>query len=192
MIVEGIVATRNAEGAPHLAPMGPIVDRELTTIHLRPFKSSTTYQHLVARRRGAFHVIDDVLLLARAAVGALERLPPLRRHATLDVDLLEDACRWFVFEVASIDDASDRAELRCEIVDESEVRPFFGLCRAKHAVVEAAILATRLHITPLEEIAVQLRALEPLVRKTGGDQEIEAFDFLARFIHDASNDENRC
>lgn len=186
MIVEGIVTTRDAEGRPHVAPMGAVVDRGFSSLRLRPFRSSTTYQHLAARRWGVFHVTDDVLLLAKAAVGALQETPPLRTVQGVEGDVLTDACRWYAFRVSRLDDSADRAELDCEIVSQGVQRELFGLNRAKHAVVEGAIMATRIHLLSREEIVRQMASLKTLVDKTGGDQEIEAFDFLQAFINDAT------
>jgi hypothetical protein len=72
MILEGIVTTLDADDRLNVAPMGPIVTPELTTLVLRPFASSQTYLNLKRRPYGVFHVVDDVLLLARSA---LDRLP---------------------------------------------------------------------------------------------------------------------
>ena len=76
-LLEGIVTTRNADGSPHLAPMGPIVDKQFDALLLRPFRSSTTYLNLKRTGQGVLHVTDDVELFARAAVGELRPLPRL-------------------------------------------------------------------------------------------------------------------
>jgi len=52
------------------------------------------------------------------------------------------------------------------------------LNRAKHAVVEAAILATCTAFVPPDEIEGECRVLAFLVEKTGGPQEHAAFDLL--------------
>lgn len=74
--------------------------------------------------------------------------------------------------------------MRCRITQSETVRPFFGFNRAKFAVLEAAILGTRTHMIPQEEINQSIDRLRVLVDKTGGDQEHAAFDFLAETIHD--------
>ena len=55
--------------------MGPIVDETMQTLVLRPFQTSTTYRNLKQTGCGVFHVTDDVLLLAQAAIGALDVSP---------------------------------------------------------------------------------------------------------------------
>src|SRR5262245_23297266 len=104
LLVEGIVTTLNANGTPHIAPMGPIVDAGVNTLLLRPFRTSTTYQNLKRTGQGVFHVTDDVDLLARAAVGRLEILPPMQPAEAVDGVILADACRWYAFRIASLED----------------------------------------------------------------------------------------
>ena len=61
-------------------------------------------------------------------------------------------------------------------------RDFLGFNRARHAVIEAAILATRVHLIPYSEIEDALAFLAPAVAKTGGTEEAEAFRMLTDFI----------
>jgi len=67
-------------------------------------------------------------------------------------------------------------------------REFFGFNRAKHAVVEAAILATRTEFLPPEEILAEFRRLAVLVEKTGGSAEHEAFQLLEDHVRKATGD----
>ena len=183
MILEGIMTTLDAEAMAHIAPMGPVVDRSMRRLVLRPFQTSNTYEHLVARREGVFHVTDDVELIARAAIGRLESMPRLVRASAVEGWILADACRWYAFKVREIDDRCPRAELRADVVDQGRIRDFWGFSRAKHAVVEAAILATRVQRISGETILDQLQSLRPLVEKTAGPQEQRAFALLEKFIH---------
>jgi hypothetical protein len=187
MILEGIVTTVNVDGSVNISPMGPVVDDErIDRLVLRPYQTSVTCQNLLRTRQGVFHVTDDVELIARAAVDRLDEVPTLLRCETAQGWILADACRWFAFEVREIDTSAPRARLRAEIVDRGPIRDFFGFNRAKHAVVEAAILATRTAILPAAEIAGELRRLAVLVEKTGGTAERRAFDFLDSYIREAT------
>lgn len=178
MILEGIVTTVNPQGAINIAPMGPRVDADLHRFLLRPFKTSTTYQNLRAHGEGVLHVTDDVLLLARAAVGPLLTMPSMEPARVVRGWVLREACRVYEFRVLSMDEREDRVSIEAETVFHETRRDFFGFNRAKHAVVEAAILATRTHLLPLMEIEAEYRKLAVIIAKTGGDQEREAFEFL--------------
>ncbi|MGC3966496.1 MAG: DUF447 family protein [Pirellulales bacterium] len=154
----------------------------LTSFTLRPFQTSTTYRNLKRTGLGVFHVTDDVEMLAQAAIGRLQPTPEVRKLPDREAVVLTNACRWFLLEVASLDDQEERTTIECRPIDQGEQLPYFGLNRAKHAVVEAAILATRLHLTTREQIEPQLAALRPLVEKTAGEAERRAFAMLERFI----------
>jgi uncharacterized protein len=182
LILEGIVVTANAAGEPNIAPMGPRVDRAITRLVLRPFKTAITYRNLKATGCGVFHVTDDVLLLARAAIGRLDEEPAMVAVPGFACPRLAETCRWWAFQVRELDDAGERTTIDCEIVKSGEVRPFFGFNRAKHAVLEAAILATRVGILPAENIRHEMERLAVPVEKTAGEQERAAFELLRDFL----------
>jgi hypothetical protein len=182
LILEGIVVTQDAAGVTNIAPMGPRVDRGLTRLVLRPFQTAQTYRNLKAGGCGVFHVTDDVGLLAHAAVGPLDPPPALIPIEDFPCPRLADACRWLAFHVLHLDDRGQRAIIDCRVVARGEIRPFFGFNRAKHAVVEAAILATRIGILPDDELHSEMARLAIPVAKTAGDEERRAFEFLRQYI----------
>lgn len=191
MILEGVVTTLSPEGALNIAPMGPIVspDLDMTEFTLRPFKTSTTYRNLKARGEGVFHITDDVLLLARAAIGApLHPAPITRPAAKVAGAILVDACRYYEFRVIDVDDRDVRATMRIRTIAEGRIRDFLGFNRARNAVLEAAILATRVGLIPPSTILGEFEKLSILVDKTGGPVERSAFDLLANHVRQAAID----
>lgn len=185
MILEGIMTTLGSDGQVNISPMGPEVDADMELLVLKPFKTSTTYQNLKRAGEGVFHVTDDVELLAQAAVGSPAPLPEMMDAKTVKGKILANACRWYALRVESLDDAQERTHIIARVVDRGWIREFFGFNRAKHAVVEAAILATRVSLLPLEDIYAQFEKLRVLVEKTGGDQERRAFEFLEHYVQRA-------
>jgi len=182
MIIEGIVTTLDPDQQVHIAPMGPIVDSEMQHLALRPFRTAQTYRNLKAHPEGVFHITDDVLFLARAALGPVEPAPALQAAGSVRGFILSDACRYFEFRVRSIDDHEERSRMDAEVVHTGRLRDFLGFNRAKHAVLEAAILATRTDFLPLGEIETEFRKLRVIVDKTGGEQEKAAFAFLQEHL----------
>lgn len=182
MIVEGIVTTLNPAGDANIAPMGPITTPSFERLTLRPFQTSTTYQNLKRTGAGVFHVTDDVELLARAAVGELTSTPRLTPAPEGAGVILADACRWYAFRVEELDDAAERTRIECRVFASGVQREFLGFNRAKHAVLEAAILATRLHLIPRSEVLSEIERLAVIVDKTAGPQEQAAFAFLREYI----------
>src|SRR5580765_4815209 len=122
MILEGIVTTLDRNNDLNVAPMGPIVDATFSSLLLRPFRTSRTYQNLKERPSGVFHVVDDVLLLARAAIGQLHELPETFPAERIAGRVLSAACRWYEFEIDKCDDSQERTEMRARIVHSGRLR----------------------------------------------------------------------
>ncbi|WP_254507869.1 DUF447 domain-containing protein [Anatilimnocola floriformis] len=184
LIVEGLMVTTGADGRPHFAPMGPLVDRELRAFTLRPFCTSTTFANLQRTGTAVFHLIDDVELLARAAIGRIETPPAVVQIAGSVNYRLVDCCRWFELRVATAEVEPPRATFHCEVLQSGSVHDWFGFNRAKHAVVEAAILATRIGILPAADIRAEMARLAIPVQKTAGEQERRAWELLQTHINE--------
>ncbi len=188
MILEGLVTTLPRADAPketaNIAPMGPIVDDTMSRLILRPFTSSTTYRNLKAHGEGVFHVTDDALLIARAAIGTVRPCAdaPVRLAEVVRGVILSGACRYYEFRVRELDDSHERTRITAEVVHRGTQREFFGFNRAKHAVLEAAILATRLHLTGAEPVLAEFERLRVIVDKTGGEAEHTALRELTDHV----------
>ncbi|MCC9608145.1 DUF447 family protein [Blastopirellula sp. JC732] len=184
LVLESLVTTIGDDGAVNVAPMGPLVDRALTQFTLRPFQTSRTFENLHRGSPVVVHVTDDVELLAAAAIGASTAalVGPMTRCAVTGGVILQNACRWYALKVVKLDDSQDRATIECEVAASGRLRDFFGLNRAKHAVVEAAILATRVDLLPIPEIEADLEQLRPLIQKTGGAAETRAFQQICDYV----------
>ena len=184
MIIEGLLSTDDTQGGAHFAPMGPLVNQDLTEWTLRPFQSSSTFRNLRASNTGVFHVTDDVLIIARAALGEPQDLECSRHER--GGWIWKGACSWFRLEVHEWDTSQLRSEARAAVTDRGELRAFWGWNRAKHAVLEATILATRLHLASRAKVSDELERLRPAVEKTAGDREREAWELVLRYIAEHS------
>lgn len=182
MILEGIITTLNADGSVHVAPMGPQVDNDFRRFELRPFQSSHTFGNLQTTRQGVLNVTDDVELLAQAAIGRVAPRPKVTPAPEIDGCYLSDTCRWYAFRVRSIDASQPRARCICDVVAHGRLRDFFGWNRAKHGILELAILATRVAWIPHPVIRQELERTAVMVAKTGGDAERRALECLRLFL----------
>jgi uncharacterized protein len=182
VILEGIITTMNADNSVNISPMGPRVDASLTTFVLRPYQTSTTYKNIKRTGAAVFHVTDDVELLAHAAVGSPDPPPPLLPCREVVGQIIASACRWYALRVRSLDDSQERTEIVCDVAGQGTLRDFFGFNRAKHAVVEAAILATRTQFLTVEHVLAEFERLRVPLDKTGGPSEQRAFEFLAAYV----------
>jgi len=182
MILEGVVTTLDEDGAINISPMGPTVGDSMSRFLLRPFPTSTTYGNLKRTGQGVLHITDDVQLIAQAAIGDIVPLPDVIDAPQIQGKILVDVCRWYAFRVESLGEPQPRIDIECRTVAAGRNRDFFGFNRAKHAVLEAAILATRTGLLPIEEIRDEISRLATLVEKTGGPKEHAAFELLKAHV----------
>jgi len=184
MILEAIITTTNSDGSINVSPMGPLIENDPAEgFELRPYETSRTFDNLQQRPFGVLHVTDDVLLFAKTAIGKLTDLPPSRPAEKNDsAFILGDACRWYEFKAVYFETSEPRKNIRCEVVAAGRQRDFWGFNRAKNAVLEAAILATRIDFLPAAEIDRQYESLRTIVDKTGGKIEKEAMTLLEQFV----------
>ena len=155
---------------------------------------ATDRGHLAARHIPYVSVLtDDVMLLAQTAIGhpvtpSFDQTQPAELESLSGL-VLANACRWYAFEVTEIDDSEQRVEISCYVVSRGRLRDFVGWNRAMHAVLEAAILATRVHMLPKDRLLQQLQPLATIVDKTASDTERRAFALLSEFIASAPSPE---
>jgi hypothetical protein len=182
MIVESIVTTVAADGTANCAPMG--VEWGDDRIVLKPFLDTATYRNVTATRAAVVNVVDDVRIFARAAIS--NPAYPTVPAAIVRGVRLQDCCSWRELEVRTVDSSPPRSRIETAVVHRGVMREFIGFNRARHAVLEAAIYATRLHLLPREFITSEFERLQVIVDKTAGPAEQEAMALLTGFVRDAA------
>ena len=180
MIIETIVTTVGADGVVNFAPMG--VEWGDTSIVLKPFIETATYRNLVATRAAVVNLSDDVRVFARGAIS--NPTYPTIPAAVVQGVVLADCCSWREVEVRAVDSAPPRSRIETTVVHSGVNREFIGFNRARHAVLEAAIYATRLHLLERSFIESEMARLQTIVDKTAGPDEQEAMALLADFMRD--------
>ena len=178
MIVETIVTTVDDGGAVNCAPMG--VEWGEETLVLKPFVETATYRNVLATDTAVVNLVDDVRIFAQAAV-ANPRYPTVPAVAVRGV-VLADCCSWREAEVRAIDRTPPRSRLEMAVVHHGIRREFIGFNRARHAVLEAAIYATRLHLLSRDFIESEFARLQVIVDKTAGAEELEAMAVLTEHV----------
>lgn len=180
LIRETIVTTSDAAGVVHVAPLGIIADGDGWII--APFRPSTTLENLRAVPFAVANHTEDVRLFAGCLTGrrdwptvAAERVPVPRlaaalAHAELAVErVTEDAAR---------------PRFHCRVLHLGAHAPFRGFNRAQAAVIEAAILVSRLHLLPRSKVETELSYLQQAIAKTAGPAEREAWSWLEDRVRD--------
>ncbi|MDR7420566.1 MAG: DUF447 family protein [Armatimonadota bacterium] len=177
-ILETVVSTMGLNGEIRFAPMG--VEWTPPILIVRPYRDTATCRNLHARRQGVVNITDNVLTFARTA---LSREPvPWVRATSVSGGILADACAAYEVEVVEVLPSEPRETFRCRIVCSRQYRPFLGFNRARHAVIEATIAATRLPWLPPAQVRAELDRCGALVDKTGGEQEREALALIRRHV----------
>jgi uncharacterized protein len=181
MIVETIVTTVGGDGSVNCAPMG--VEWGGDTIVLKPFLETLTYVNLSRTRAAVINLTDDVRVFARSAISNPEC--PTTPAEVIDGVRLTECCSWREVEVRSIDSTPPRSRVVTEVVRSGFCREFIGFNRARNAVIEAAIHATRLHILSREFIESEMARLQAIVDKTAGPAEHAAMALLTEHVRSA-------
>jgi len=174
MIVETIVTTVDGEGKVHIAPLGIIADGERWI--LAPFRPSRTLDNLRAVPFAVANHTDDVRIYAGCLTGRRD-WPTVACEET-PVPRLKDCLAHTSLRVAGVGEDEMRPRFQCEVVRSVSHAPFAGFNRAQAAVIEAAILASRLHLLPRERIEREVAALAIVVGKTAGPNEQTAWNWL--------------
>jgi hypothetical protein len=174
MIRETIVTTVGAEGRMHLAPLGIIADGE--GFVLAPFRPSTTLENLRVVPFAVANYTDDVRIFAGCLTG--RRDWPVAAAEKIPVPRLAGALAHAELAVTRVAEDEQRPRFHCRVVHRVSHAPFEGLNRAKAAVIEAAILVSRLDFLPREKIEREIEYLSIAVEKTAGAAEQEAWGWL--------------
>lgn len=179
-IRETIITTVDTNGKVHIAPLGIIAERDGWII--APFRPSVTLDNLAAVPFAVASYTDDPRIFAGCLTGRKDW--PTVPVEGAPVPRLAAALAHSVLRVESIADDGVRPRHFCRIVQEETHAPFTGLNRARAAVLELAILVSRLGMLPSEKIEAEIAYLSIAIEKTAGPEEKEAWGWLMRKVTD--------
>ncbi len=177
-IFETVVTTQSPEGAAHVAPMG--VRYQGARVVLMPFKPSTTLANILATRHAVLNLITDTRVFAGCVTG--RRAWPLLPAQAIAGQRLACALRHVELQLVDTRDDTQRPVLQLERVHEADHAPFMGMNRAQAAVVEGAVLVSRLHMLTPEKIDAEMAYLQIAIDKTAGAGEHEAWGWLREAV----------
>jgi uncharacterized protein len=181
-LIETVVTTTGSDGVVNCAAMGVRWGEE--ELVFWPFDATRTLRNLRFRGEAVVHLTDDVLLFVQAALG--HPRPAMRAARAIDGAVIEEANAWrevVVTEIGAGAGVLPRSMVRARVVASGTgTRQPLGLCRARHATVEASILASRLKWVGAERVRAELDRLQELVDKTGGTRERAAMDYVRRHV----------
>jgi hypothetical protein len=177
-IVETIVTTMDVAGVVHIAPLG-LIEEEGGWV-IAPFKPSRTLDNLRAHPFAVASHTDDVRVFAGCLTG--RRDWPTRPAERVEGVVLAGALSHWELDVARVAEHAERPRFFCRVVHVGTHAPWSGFNRAQAAVIETAVLVSRLHMLPREKIESELAYLEIAVSKTAGPREREAWGWLMKRV----------
>ncbi len=178
MIQEVIVTTQNQQGDPHIAPMG--IHTSENEFIVLPFKPSTTLDNILKTKQFVINYSDDVRVFAGCLCG--NKSWPLSPAKTIEGHYLSTSLAHRELEMTHYEDDPVRPKLYCKSLNLIQHQPFQGFNRAQYAVLEAAILVSRLDRLPKAKIEQEIAYLSIGLEKTAGDREREAWQWLMKKI----------
>ncbi|HUL03517.1 MAG TPA: DUF447 domain-containing protein [Gemmatimonadales bacterium] len=183
MIIESILTTQDLAGVTNVAPMG--VEWGEDEMVIKPFLETTTFRNLRDSGMAVVNLTDDVMLFAEAALG--EGQFATSPAVAVSGVVLDAACSWREVRVRALDATPPRARITATVVHRGMRREFLGFNRARHAVIEATILATRTHLVSADLLRAELARLQVLVDKTAGPREREAMAYVSERVRAAAS-----
>ncbi len=178
MIYEAVITTRNPAGDLQIVPMG--YREQGTYTVLAPFRPSATLENLERSREAVLSLTDNVAIIAGCLTGRHTWPTVPARH--VDGARLCDALAHLELRVARIEPDALRPRFYCEVHHRETHRPFKGFNRAQAAVIEAAILVSRLERLPAAKVDAEIEYLAIAIEKTAGQREREAWGWLLEAI----------
>lgn len=178
MIYEGIIVSQDPDGGAHVTPMG--FRRTGAQVLVAPFVPSQTLDNLRRTPRAVLCLTDDVRVFAGALTG--RRTWPLVPAERIAGWRLAACLAHLELEVEGEQVDATRPRFTLRIVHEGVHRAFRGFNRAQAAVVEAAILVSRLDFIEPAKLVQEMDYLSIAVEKTAGARERSAWSWLLAAI----------
>jgi uncharacterized protein len=179
MIFETVIISTDDKNVPHVTPFG--VRHEGEHIIISPFKPSKTLNNILTTKVATMNITDDVRVFA----GALTNRPQWELELTDDIKgfRLRDCLMHAELELSDVREDEVRPQLVMTQIKRQHHADFNGFNRAQAAVIELAVLTSRLHMLSPEKIQSELKYLQIAIDKTAGENELEAWSWLTEKIN---------
>lgn len=176
VIYEAIVTTVRPDGTPHITPLG--IRWRAGQVVLMPFRPSSTLAQALATRRAVVSLITDTRIMAGCVTGRRD-WPCV---PTAGGFRLAAALRHLDLQLARVDDDAQRPTLTFDVTADQTHAPFAGLNRAQAAVLEGAVLISRLHLLAPDKVDAEMAYLAIAIAKTASDAEREGWAWLQEAV----------
>lgn len=185
MIYETVITTVDKEGVIHIAPMGITIENDFYVI--APFRPSRTLLNLQETESAVINMTDDVRIIAGCLTGRNDW--PTQLAKKIEGRVLTSALSHLEVKINSCVDDELRPRFYCDVVYSEMHKAFKGFNRAQAAVLEAAILVSRLDMLAVEKIVKEISYLKIAIDKTAGADERLAWGWLIEKINEHYQEE---
>jgi len=178
MIYETIITSIDAQNNAHVTPFG--IREQDGFVVISPYQPSTTLNNILQTQCAVMNLTDDVRVFA----GALTKKIQFELVSANQVAgyRLKNTLAHKELKLHKVIEDNLRPQLWMEIVHEENHQAFKGFNRAQAAVVELAVLVSRLHMLPQEKIMQEKAYLQIAMDKTAGEYEWQAWTWLVEKI----------
>lgn len=178
LIYECVLTTCGPQGAVHAAPMG--VRYVGDQVVLMPFKPSTTLANILNHGSAVLNWLTDVRVFAGCVTGRRDWPTVAVTPAVAGAPAQRLACALghVALRLVHCQDDVQRPVLTMARGESGLHQPFMGFNRAQAAVLEGAVLVSRLHLLPPDKVSSEWAYLQIAIDKTAGPQELEAWGWL--------------
>jgi hypothetical protein len=186
MIIETILSSINQEGKVNFAPVGVHIPNDSLTLltvkemEIFLYSGSHTYRNLLKTGEGVINFTDDMLSFVDTALFS-KKLPAVPSLLVTPPRMAEAKLIW-EFQVSQFDVSTEPSRVKTNILFMQKMGDYSGFCRARGAILEAAIAATRFSIMKPSNIEASFTQWQDIVRKTGGTREQTAFKKLRDYF----------
>ncbi len=177
---ETIVTTKNIDESIKVSPLGIYLENSI--LKIRPFKPSVSLENILRNKSGVINYIDDVRIFA-SCITKKDININFKKVNCIDCSRVDGAISHTEFVVEHVEDDNERPTIICKPVNEEIHKIYYGLNRAKSAVLELCILASRLGIIEDKKIQDEIKYLKIAIDKTAGKNEFEAWTWLNDYIN---------
>ncbi|WP_018985414.1 DUF447 domain-containing protein [Methylophilus methylotrophus] len=179
MIYETIVTTCSPDGEAHIAPFG--IQWHDDKVLIMPFKPSTTLQNVLQTGFAVLNLTDDVRVFA----AAIAKKTAFATESVVDGKgvRLKECLAHHVLTLEHVEDDGTRPKLWMRVLHSESHAPFMGFNRAQAAVIELAVLVSRLQRLPIDKITQEMQYLQIAIDKTAGPREQEAWQWLVDCVN---------
>jgi len=179
MIFETIITTINTQAEPHVTPFG--VRYEGENVIISPYKPSITLTNILTTRHAVMNLTDDVRVFAAALTDRqIWQLLPANK---INGFRLENTLQHVELALIEVREDAVRPQLVMQRIFTQHHRAFNGFNRAQAAVIELAVLVSRLHMLPIEKIQTEMQYLQIAIDKTAGENELQAWGWLVEKVN---------